>query len=100
MSLQLSHLIFLVVFDLIRSKRVDIGIEAHHISLIHLQLIQQRILLFDIGSHFLSQGLELQANVMDIIINLFFQFGEDIGQVFVLELIKNLLDECFAVGIQ
>lgn len=92
-SLQLRYLFFLVVFLLrLGHMIIDNGI---CITLGDFDLIDEGILFFDCCPHLFPEGLELEPDVVDVIVNLFFKLVEDVGQMLLFELAYYLLHKGF-----
>lgn len=90
MSLQLSHIIILLVL-LPASKIIDAIVVINNISLVKLEFVHHPILPFDVGQRELSQGLEIEADVMNVVVKLFFKLGEEDRQMLVFYLKDYLL---------
>lgn len=83
MSLQLGHIILLLILLLSCSEIIDAIVVVDDIALIKLEFVHQPILPSNIGERELPQGLEIQADVMDVVVDLFLELAEQGWQVLV-----------------
>lgn len=76
MGLKFGNLFFLINFLLLTPIVRNIIVVVDDVALISLEVIQQIVLLLAARPHLFSQGLELESDIIDVIINLFLELGQ------------------------
>lgn len=94
MGLKVTQLVLLFMSLLVGMYMVIAGKTPLSI----LQLVDKTFLFFICSPNFFSQGVKLHPDVMDIIIYFLFKFSNHVWQVFIFNLVQNLLHEQLVIG--